>query len=52
MNGDDMKVKMNAERHAKTYRDVQKVITTNGEGGIPKNLLRTVIFANTFLMEI
>ena len=51
MNGDDMKVKMNAERHAKTYCNVQKVIAINGQGVILKNFPRTDINANTYLMD-
>ena len=52
MNGDDMKIYMNAERHAKTYFDVQKVIIINGQRVIPKKFLRTVIYTNTYLNTI
>ena len=49
INGDDMKIKMNAERHAKTYFDVQKVIMIKGQRVIPKknssySYLRKYIF--------
>ena len=43
MNGDDMKVKMNAERHKKTYCDVQKVITINDQGAILKSFPRAYL---------
>ena len=52
MNGDDMKVKMNAERHAKTYCNVQEVIIINGQRVISKKFLRTVIYTNTYLNTI
>ena len=44
-----MEIKMNAERHAKTYFDVQKVIMMKGKRVIPKKIssysyLRKYIF--------